>query len=208
MAESMKGKYVPVFLEWLDVTQDLTAEEKGNLIDAVVSYASGIEYEHLLTGCTRIAFRFLKGQIDRNKAISEKRSKAGSNKPEQTGTNGNKPEQPSANAPKEKEKEKEKENNKDSSKPKRFTPPTLDEVKAYCAEIGFDLDAEYFLDYQDARNWVLSNGKKAQDWKAVLRTWKHNNFGKGKKVNAQQYQQRDYSGEQSDAMRRMLEGAV
>ena len=44
MAESMKGKYVPVFLEWLDVTQDLTAEEKGNLIDAIVTtYKDGKE---------------------------------------------------------------------------------------------------------------------------------------------------------------------
>lgn len=38
MAESKKGKYVPIYLEWLDVTQDLTAEEKGNLIDAVFLY--------------------------------------------------------------------------------------------------------------------------------------------------------------------------
>ena len=43
-----KGKYVPIYLDWLEVTQDLSAEEKGNLIDAVVAYASGEEYEHLL----------------------------------------------------------------------------------------------------------------------------------------------------------------
>lgn len=34
----MAREYVPIFFEWLDVTQDLTAEEKGNLIDALVSY--------------------------------------------------------------------------------------------------------------------------------------------------------------------------
>ena len=109
MADKDKGKYVPIFLEWLEVTQDLTAEEKGNLIDAVVSYAAGQEYEQYLSGGCRIAFRFLKGQVDRNKEISEKRSVARRNKTEQTITNDNKPEQTESNLPKEKEKDKEKE---------------------------------------------------------------------------------------------------
>ena len=74
----MGKAYVPIYLDWLYTTQDLTPEEKGNLVDAMVSYASGLEYEHLLTGGCRIAFRFLKGQIDRNAAISESRSLAGS----------------------------------------------------------------------------------------------------------------------------------
>ena len=114
----MAKEYVPIFFDWLEVTQDLTAEEKGNLIDAVVAYASGAEYEHLLTGACRVAFRFMKGQVDRNSKISEARSAAGSNKPEQNATKDNKPEQNESNFPKEnnnnnnnkKEKEKEKEN--------------------------------------------------------------------------------------------------
>ena len=89
---------------------------------------------------------------------------------------------------------------------KRFNPPTLEEVATYCKEIGFDIDPQYFLDYQTARNWILSNGKQAKDWKAVLRTWKHNNFSKPKTVPAQQYSQRDYTGEQDEAMQRMLDG--
>ena len=35
-------------------TQDLTCEEKGNLIKAVVNYACGREYEHLDTGTVSI----------------------------------------------------------------------------------------------------------------------------------------------------------
>lgn len=34
----MAREYVPVYFDWLEVTQDLTAEEKGNLIDAVLMY--------------------------------------------------------------------------------------------------------------------------------------------------------------------------
>ena len=86
----MAREYVPIFFEWLDVTQDLTAEEKGNLIDAVVSYASGREYEHFLCGACRIAFRFLKGQVDRNAAISDVRRQARQGKTQQPTTNDNK----------------------------------------------------------------------------------------------------------------------
>ena len=116
----MAREYVPIFFDWLETTQDLTAEEKGNLIDAVVSYASGQEYEHLLTGGCKIAFRFLKGQVDRNAAISDARSKAGSNKKDQTGTNINKRNQTGSNFPKEEEKEEEEENkNKEEEEDKR-----------------------------------------------------------------------------------------
>ena len=200
----MAKEYVPIFFDWLDVTQDLSAEEKGNLIDAVVAYASGQEYEHLLTGGCKIAFRFLKGQVDRNNAISEARSKAGSNKHEQPETNDNKPEQPETNSPKEKDKEKEKEKENNN---KRFIPPTVDEVAEYCRERNNGIDPQYFIDYQTARNWVLSNGKQCKDWRATVRTWEQHDYnrGKGKAVSAQQYQQRDYSNEQQDAMNRMLQ---
>ena len=67
---------------------------------------------------------------------------------------------------------------RDKSQPTRthFTPPTLEEVKAYCIERNNNIDAEYFIDFQEARGWVLSNGKKMKDWKATIRTWERNNY--------------------------------
>ena len=112
-------EYVPIYFEWLEVTQDLTAEEKGNLIDAVVSYASGLEYESFLSGGCRIAFRFLKGQVDRNAAISDVRRNARqgkTNNTEQTITNDNKTQQTTTNLPKEKEKETETDKQKEKEK--------------------------------------------------------------------------------------------
>ena len=200
----MAKEYVPIFFDWLDTTQDLTAEEKGNLIDAVVAYASGQEYEHLLTGGCKIAFRFLKGQVDRNNAISESRSKAGSNKPQQNGTNDNKQEQTATNSPKEKDKDKEKEKENNN---KRFIPPTVDEVAAYCKERGNNIDPQYFVDYQTSRDWILSNGKKCKDWRATVRTWENHSYERKppvKVVPAQQYAQRDYKSEQDEALKRML----
>ena len=211
-----KGKYVPIFLDWLEVTQDLSAEEKGNLIDAVVSYAANKDYDHLLTGGTRIAFRFLKGQVDRNNAISDARSEARKNKTEQNETNDNKPEQNGSKSPKEKdkEKEKEKENNKESEKEtqKRFNPPTVEEVAAYCRERNNGIIAQHFVDYYTQGNWILKNGRKMADWKAAVRTWEGNGYHSKpvpiKTVPAQEYKQRDYSGEDEEALRRMLAGVV
>ena len=59
-----------------------------------------------------------------------------------------------------------------------FKPPTVEEVKEYCIERNNNIDAEYFVDFQEARGWVLSNGKKMKDWKATIRTWERNNYNR------------------------------
>ena len=64
---------------------------------------------------------------------------------------------------------------------KRFTAPTLDEVKAYCDERNNGINPEHFIDYYKARNWELSKGRKVKDWKACIRTWERNGFNKPKK---------------------------
>ena len=213
----MANEYVPIFFDWLDVTQDLNPEEKGNLIDAVVAYASGQEYEHLLVGGVKIAFRFLKGQVDRNNAISEARSNARANKPEQNGTNDNKPEQTETNFPKEKEKEKENKKDKDKENDKRvkFTPPTVEQVADYCRERNNGIDPEYFCAYYAKQNWFLSNGRKMSDWKMAVITWERKDRKPGKAVVAQQYSQRDYTNvqmalenEQSREMDEWLRGSA
>lgn len=54
---------------------------------------------------------------------------------------------------------------------KRFTPPTLEEVEAYCRERQNGINAQHFLDYYQARGWELKPGQKVKDWKACIRTW-------------------------------------
>ena len=137
-------EYVPIFLEWLEVTQDLSFEEKGRLIDAVISYAAGTEYADLLQGQEKIAFRFLKGQVDRNRVISEKRSKAGSNKPKQNETNENKTEQNGTNLLKEKKKEKEKE--KEKKKEEKIVQEQLYQQRPN-TEHRIDDTPEWFSEY-------------------------------------------------------------
>ena len=54
----------------------------------------------------------------------------------------------------------------------KFTPPSLDEVKAYCAERSNSVSPERFVDYYTANGWVQGAGRKPiKDWKACIRTW-------------------------------------
>ena len=70
--------------------------------------------------------------------------------------------------------DKEKEIN-NRGKTKRFTPPTLDDVKAYCAERKNSVDAERWFNYYTANGWMVGKNKM-KDWKAAVRTWEKNGY--------------------------------
>ena len=53
---------------------------------------------------------------------------------------------------------------------KRFTPPTVDEVRAYCQERGNTVDPQRFVDYYSSNGWMVGR-TKMKDWKAAVRTW-------------------------------------
>jgi hypothetical protein len=51
-----------------------------------------------------------------------------------------------------------------------FTPPSVEDVRAYCRERGNRVDPESFVDHYTAKGWMIGkNGMK--DWKAAVRTW-------------------------------------
>lgn len=60
-------------------------------------------------------------------------------------------------------------------KRKRFVPPTIEEVKAYCQERQNGVDAERFIDYYTANGWQVGKNKM-KDWKAAVRTWEKRSF--------------------------------
>lgn len=64
--------------------------------------------------------------------------------------------------------------NANKEKKTSFTSPTYDEVSVYCQERKNGIDPQHFIDYYQARGWVLTNGKKMVDWKAAVRTWEKN----------------------------------
>lgn len=71
------------------------------------------------------------------------------------------------------DKEKEDNNKSLSSKNKRFSKPTIEQIEAYIKERKLHFDAEQFFDYYEGSDWM--RGKtKIKDWKAACRTWEHN----------------------------------
>lgn len=70
---------------------------------------------------------------------------------------------------------KKKENNIDiePEKPKRkkFVPPTLEEVQAYCNERNNNVDAKKFYEYFKEADWHDSKGNKVKNWKQKVITW-------------------------------------
>lgn len=64
-----------------------------------------------------------------------------------------------------------------NSKPtKRFTPPTVEEVKAYCTERHNSVDPQTFVDFYSAKGWMVGKNHM-KDWKACVRTWERNRSG-------------------------------
>ena len=52
-----------------------------------------------------------------------------------------------------------------------FVPPTLEQVKSYITERSLSVDAQKFMNYFEAGNWIDSEGKKVKNWKQKLITW-------------------------------------
>ena len=59
-------------------------------------------------------------------------------------------------------------------KRKQFTPPTLEEVKAYCDSRKSSVDPKRFWEFFDAGDWIDSRGQPVTSWKQKLMTWENN----------------------------------
>lgn len=52
----------------------------------------------------------------------------------------------------------------------RFSPPALEDVKAYCLERNKGVDPERWYNHYTANGWMVGKNKM-KDWKAAVRTW-------------------------------------
>lgn len=85
-------------------------------------------------------------------------------------------------------------------KSNRFTPPTIDEVTAYCHERGNRVDPERFIAYYESNGWKVGRNSM-KDWKAAVRTWEKRDDGKAKQTQFQDFEQRQYD---ADALEEAL----
>ena len=61
----------------------------------------------------------------------------------------------------------------DAPKAKKFVPPTVEEVKAYCNERRNGIDAEEFVSFYESKGWMIGKNKM-KNWKAAITTWERN----------------------------------
>lgn len=177
----MAREYVCLYHSYLKSVEPLNDAERGRLFTACLTYSmTGAEPD--LRGNERFVWPTIREQIDRDtKKYSDfcKKQQENIRKRWDTtvydGTSGIPDDTKHT-----KEKEKEKENilsppNVEDSiartpARKRFTPPTLAEVTAYCRERQNAVDPQRFIDYYTANGWKVGKNSM-KDWKAAVRTW-------------------------------------
>ena len=202
-------EYLKVWCSFAEIIEPLNDSERGRLFTAMLVYAESGELPEF-KGNERYVWPIAKQSIDRAREESHKGRENGSKggrpqKPEETNRNQTKPTETTENQQeptesykdkdKVKDKEKIKETHLSVSKEKlRFSPPTLEDVTAYCRERGNKVDAQRFIDFYASKGWRVGTSPM-KDWRAALRNWERDDRGtqKVKTVSAQAYTQREYT---------------
>ena len=127
-------------------------------------------------------------RLDRRKEISDRRKSAAASRWKQRQQEVQVQSKDDTNALQELSKEKESKGKETKGKEieeeegaktaKRFCPPTLEEVKAYCAEKEYNIDAERFIDFYTSKGWFVGKNKM-KDWQAAVRNWHKGGKGNG-----------------------------
>lgn len=60
----------------------------------------------------------------------------------------------------------------------KFQRPTLEQVKAYIVEKGYQVDGEKWFDYYSSNGWKVGRNPM-RDWQAAVRTWARGTSGGG-----------------------------
>lgn len=207
--------YIKIFVDYLDAIEPLGDAERGRLFTSLLTYARTGEAPQL-GGNERFLFPMMRAQLDRDIAamagVSEARSKAAkaskSSKCEQM-------QQMQANAANASKSCKDKDEDKDEDKDKkgngaraaRFTPPSVEEVAAYCQERGNGVDASRFVDFYSSKGWMVGKSRM-KDWKAAVRNWERSGDAKATPAKKPGYNVQHHDGDLSDlqkaAIQRML----
>lgn len=186
---SQQKKSFILYIDSLDVIDDLTDEQAGQLFRAIKSYHVGGDFEP--SAIIKVAFSAFKSQFNRdlekykkivnrnkNNGLKGGRPKTQTNPEEPTGLSGNpeEPKKPDSGSGSESGSESgsSKEGPEESvcppKKSSRFTPPTIDEVRSYCQERGNTVNPQKFIDHYEANGWMRGKNK-IKSWKACVRTW-------------------------------------
>lgn len=189
--------------------------DRADAYDAICAYALREEDPDFskMSDAAQIAFLLIKPNLDSSRRKA-KSGKDGGSKKANGKQNGSKQEANCKQDERESEKEKEKEGEIENecypptplsggTKAKRFIPPTVDEVAAYCQERGNGLDPEAFVDFYASKGWMVGKNPM-KDWKAAVRTWERSE-GRGTSGVGNRVQPRATEEHGLDKLRRLYE---
>ena len=178
----VKQETLTLFPDIMDITENFTNDQFGELMRAVFSYRfDGIMYTGK-DGGVDVAFRMVKNQIDRYTKICETNSRNRKDKKEESheiqGNYAESQEMQGNTPPIHSPIHNPIHSHKDidsycTAKPPictEFVPPTVDDVRNYCKENSYSVDPESFVDYYTSNGWQVGKNKM-KDWKAAVRTW-------------------------------------
>lgn len=189
--------------------------DRADAYDAICAYALREEDPDFskMSDAAQIAFLLIKPNLDSSRRKA-KSGKDGGSKKANGKQNVSKQEANCKQEERESEKEKEKEGEIENecypptplsggAKAKRFIPPTVDEVAAYCQERGNGLDPETFVDFYASKGWMVGKNPM-KDWKAAVRTWERSE-GRGTSGAGNRVQPRATEEHGLDKLRRLYE---
>lgn len=175
------------YRSFYQAVEDLPPEEFKASVMAILGYGLDGKCEEV-SGVSKSILALVKPQIDKNNKRYENSLKGGRKSTDnQTGTkpepNANQVEtkpKPNRNQTETKLKPNDnvnvndndiKENTLKGVKEKRFAPPTPENVREYCREMGYThVDADRFVDFYSAKGWMVGKNHM-KDWKAATRNW-------------------------------------
>lgn len=179
----MKKSFL-IYIDSLDILDELSDEEAGRLFKAIKSAQKGEPCEH--DTITRIAFAPFKAQFARdlekyeiicnrnkNNGLKGGRPKTEVNQKNPVGSTGGE------SNPENHDSDSGSDSGSGSgikrSVMQRFTPPTHEEALQYFQEKGFNnpVEASKFVDFYEMKGWMVGKNKM-KDWKAAIRNWTKN----------------------------------
>lgn len=89
-------------------------------------------------------------------------------------------------------------NNENNKKSGRFAPPSLEEIRNYCMEKNYHVDAEAFRSFYESNGWKVGKNPM-KNWKAAVLTWEKRDR-KETKPKAQDFPQRTYTDDEYHEM--------
>lgn len=174
--------YVCLYSRYLQTLAPFTDAERGRIMTAMLTYSTTGEIPEF-EGNERYIWPTVQAQIDRDaSAYQEKCDKNRANgakggRPPKNQTDIEKTERFSEKPKKANTNTKTNRNTKSNDieadklpARNKFSPPTVEEVQAYCNEKGYAVDPGRFVDYYTSNGWKVGKNPM-RDWKAAVRTW-------------------------------------